>query len=90
MQSQLKQKILELERTAVIRWFCWFRCINKVKLKYEAILSVLIACSSHPNLDGASRTEAIRLKLKMHSFKFLLTLFVLERDKLSLNIVTRY
>lgn len=29
-QKELNQKPLELERTAVTRWFYWYRCILKV------------------------------------------------------------
>lgn len=76
-QKELDQKVLELERTVITRWFYWYQSIRKIKLRYEAILSVLNILASSSCTKSAS--EAIGLKTRMESFQFIMCLHLLEK-----------
>ena len=76
-QKKLDQQIMELERTATTRWLYWYRCINKVMLRYEAILSTLQAAAEIHSGRGAS--EAAGLLTKVESFSFIILLHIMEK-----------
>ena len=81
-QDELDQKRLELERAVDTRWSYWHNVIRKVKLRYEALLTVLTVTTDVQNVANGS-AEAEGYKKKMESFNFVLCLFLLE-DLLSL------
>ena len=71
-QQKLGQTALVLERTVETRWFYWFQAIQKVKLRFEAILITL------ETIEKISRdAEAIGLlkQIKAPSFLFKLIAF---------------
>jgi hypothetical protein len=76
-QKELSQQVLELERTVPTRWFYWYNSIQKVKLRFEAILTVLDISSR--NLADKGTAEAIGLKNKMHSFQFVMSMLLAEK-----------
>jgi len=76
-QKKLNQQVLELERTATTRWLYWYRCINKVMLRYEAVLSTLQAAAEIHSGRGAS--EATGLLTKVESFSFIIIMHIMEK-----------
>ena len=68
--------LLELERTATTRWLYWYRSINKIKLRYQAILAVLEAISLDKS-DAAA--EAKGFKKQLESTNFFMCLHILEK-----------
>ncbi|KAJ8358520.1 hypothetical protein SKAU_G00150450 [Synaphobranchus kaupii] len=75
-QTHLEQRVLQLERTCNTRWLYWYRAVQKIKLRFEAILAVLEA-TTEARADGS--IEAAGLKLKIEAFPFLLHLTAMER-----------
>lgn len=75
-QTHLAQRVLQLERTCTTRWLYWYRAVQKIKLRYEAIVAVLDA-TMEAHAEGS--LEAAGLKLKVESFPFVLHLHALER-----------
>ena len=65
-----------MERSVKTRWFYWFQSIQKVKLCYESIMSVLHVSSES---SDTSANEAIGLKCKLNSFQFILAMFQIEK-----------
>jgi hypothetical protein len=76
-QKELDQQVLQLERTVETRWFYWYQSIQKVKLRYEALLSVLTVCTQ--NSTDKAYSEAFGIKNKLENFKIILTMFVVEK-----------
>ena len=72
-QEELGLSVLELERPSAIRWFYYFSAIQKVKLRFEAILIVLDACILEGNVD------AYGFKKILSKFEFILILFSVEK-----------
>ena len=69
-------KILHLERTCPTRWLYWYRALQKIKLRYEAILAVLDA-TIDAHAEGS--TEAAGLRTNMLTVTFVVRLHVLEK-----------
>lgn len=76
-QKNLNQQVLELERTATTRWLYWYRCISKVILRYEAVLSTLQTAAEIRSGGGAS--EAAGLLATLESFSFITLLHIMEK-----------
>ena len=75
-QKKLGQKVFHLERTCPTRWLYWYRSVEKIKSRYEAILAVLDA-TIDAHTDGSA--EASGLRSHMETFSFVLRLHALER-----------
>ena len=75
-QTHLKQKVLQLERSSDTRWLYWYRAVNKIKLRYEAILATLDA-TAQSHRDGSA--EALGLKTHMERFSFIMQLHAIEK-----------
>lgn len=67
--------ILTLERNASTRWCYWYRSVTKIIKSYEAIIIVLeLTSDSHTEASP----EAIGLKAKLESPKYILYLHIFE------------
>lgn len=84
-QKELGNKVLELERTVMTRWFYWYRSIYKIRVRYEAILAVLNFLSESSN---ETSVEASGLKSRVESWRFILCLFVAEKLFMQTNCLS--
>lgn len=75
-QKHLGQKVLQLERTCITRWLYWYRAVQKLALRYEAVMAVLDAAAA-AHKDGS--VEAAGLNAKLESYIFIVNLHIVEK-----------
>lgn len=80
-QKELHQKVLELERNVPTRWLYWFKSIQKIILRFESVLAVLLITI---NSNDKAHLEAENLKNRIEKPSFIFCLHMLH-DLLSVT-----
>lgn len=75
-QKELNQKELSLERSCETRWLYWYRSLNKILLRFEAILAVLDSTKNGKDKQAAAEAEG--LLRRMQCISFVVTLMAME------------
>ena len=73
-QKELHQKVLELERNVPTRWLYWFKSIQKILLRFESVLAVLIITIDS---NDKAHVEAANLKNRIEKPAFIFCLHML-------------
>lgn len=73
-QKELGQNVLELERNVPTRWLYWYKSLNKIYLRFEAILTVLETIALLKEKDAQIEAKVLRKCVEKPKFIFLLVL----------------